>query len=82
MPGPWTDSPAAWPMEDGSAPSADTLRHRARMLAVYAAGAAYQAQHTPKYTDAWMVLADRLSARIDAIEGVLRNATKQETTDA
>jgi hypothetical protein len=52
------------------------------MLAVYAAGAAYQAQHAPKYTDAWMVLADRLSARIDAIEGVLRNATKQETTDA
>ena len=78
MTGHWTDSPATWPMEDGSAPSADTLRHRARMLEVYAAGAAYQAQHTPKYTDAWMVLADRLSARIDAIEGVLAKETENE----
>ena len=82
MTGHWTDSPATWPMEDGSAPPPDTLRHRAAILLRCVRDAEFQAQHRPKYAGTWLARAEHWQIQIDAIEAALRNAAKQETPDA
>ena len=79
MPGHWTDAPATWPMQDGSAPPLHTLRHRARILAAVIREAEFQAgQRDLSHASAWAALARRWQTQIDAIEAVLAKEIENE----